>query len=248
MAHMHSGMICIQMKSTVLLAIAVTAGRSMRFSHAQELIGRWGYVRAGYSIVMTRLQRYLGLNFCRVTRRPLGNMTTSSVQPTNREYRMLSESELLRFCMEPELELTKELIRAAFARGDVCVGAVENGSLIGYTWFAFDTAPHLDGMWVAFPPQARYAYKSFVRPAARGEHVASDLSVFGDEICIKRGREVGIGFIDTHNFASYRAARRVGARTVGYAGYVQLFGKAFTFRSPGARKCGFAFYQGRTAR
>jgi hypothetical protein len=51
-----------------------------------------------------------------------------------------------------------------------------------------------------------------------------------------------IGFIETHNFVSYRASRRLGSRTAGYTGYLRRLGKTFTFRSPGAKKHQFRFH------
>jgi hypothetical protein len=35
---------------------------------------------------------------------------------------------------------------------------------------------------------------------------------------------------------------RAGNRVVGYAGYIYLFGKLFSFRTPGSKKHGFRFF------
>jgi hypothetical protein len=35
---------------------------------------------------------------------------------------------------------------------------------------------------------------------------------------------------------------RVGRRVVGYAGFIYLFGKLFSFRTPGAKEYGFRFF------
>lgn len=149
----------------------------------------------------------------------------------------------MRFSKDPELDITEELVRAAFKRGDICVGALRNEVLTGYSWFAFGTAPHLNGLWVAFAAEARYAYKSFVRPAFRGSGVMTDMILYADAICREKGKTSGIGFIESHNFASYRAANRSGARTVGYAGYLNCLGRTFTFRSAGAKRHDFRFYK-----
>lgn len=237
-------MVHLHVSPTMVAVIAATTTQSAtRVSVAKEMIQRWGFVRTAYALLMNRLRRYTHLNFCRVTTRLLGNADSPSAIPASRSYRELTEEELIRFSSDTELELTPDLIRTALKRGDICVGAVENNRLVGYTWFAFNTAPHLDGVWVTFPAQARYAYKTYVKEEFRGGKIASDLNVHGDTICLKRGKAFGIGFIDTHNYASYRSVRRVGARTVGYAGYFQCFGRTFIFRTPGARRYGFRFYR-----
>lgn len=228
---------------TLVVVVSALSGSVTRLTAVQELVGRWGWVRGTYAATMTYLQRRFDLNFCRVTTRPLGNIPLPATRTTHCEYRSLSEAELIQFAADPELQLTPDLVRAALRRNDVCIGAVENNRLIAYTWIAFDATPHLDGLWVSFTQRARYAYKVFVRPEYRGSHIAGEMNVFGDKFALKRGRTIGIGFIDTHNFASYRASRRIGARTIGYAGYVRCFGRIVTFRSPGAKRYGFSFYR-----
>lgn len=229
--------------NTAAFAVLVVATKPMtRFTDFREATGRWGYIRAIYALVMTRLYRHLGFGFCRITGRPLAIRPILSAQ-RNREYKTLTEAELLGFSKDPDLDMMEDLVRAALKRGDVCVGAIQNGVLIGYSWFAFEAAPHLDGLWVAVAREARYGYKSFVRPEFRGDHVATDVSIFSDEICMKKGKTFALGFIDTHNFASYRAARRAGARTLGYACYLNCGRIFFSWHSPGAKKHGFRFYK-----
>lgn len=235
-------MIQLKLNTAMLAVMVVSTNPVARFSDLRETISRWGWLRAIYALLMVRLHRHIGLAICRVTARPLTTGATPASQP-QREYKVLTEAELVRFSRDPDLEMAEEFVRAAYKRGDICVGALRNGLLIGYSWFAFDTAPHLDGLWVSFPPQARYGYKSFVRPAFRGSGITTDISLYSDSISRQRGKTSGIGFIDTHNFASYRATHRSGGRTVGYAGYLNCLGGTLTFRSLGARRHGFRFYK-----
>lgn len=235
-------MIQLKLNTAMFAVMVVSTHPSARLSDLREAIGRWGWLRAVYALLMVRLHRHVGLAVCRVVARPLRSEPAPAPRP-QREYRLLGEAELVRFSRDPELEMTEEFVRAAFQRGDICVGALRNGLLTGYSWFAFDTAPDLDGIWVSFSPQARYGYKSFVRPAFRGAGVMTEMSLYADAICRAKGKTFGIGFIDTHNFASYRAAHRSGGRTVGYAGYLNCLGGTLTFHSPGAKCNGFRFYK-----
>ncbi len=235
-------MIQLKLNTAMFAVMVVSTHPAARLSDLREAIGRWGWLRAVYALLMVRLHRHVGLAICRLMARPLRTEAAPSSRP-QREYKLLTEAELVRFSRDPELEMTEELVRAAFKRGDICVGALRNGLLMGYSWFAFGTAPDLDGIWVSFPPQARYGYKSFVRPAFRGGGLMTEMSLYSDEICRAQGKTHGIGFIDTHNFASYRAAHRSGARTVGYAGYLNCLWCTLTFRSRGAKRNGFRFYK-----
>lgn len=239
----HSTAIHGHLPHALIVVVSVLSGSVNPFSAVHELVRRWGILRGVYAATMTYLQRRFDFNFCRVTTRPLGGIGPSPSHTSAREYRLLSESDLLKFAADPELELAPDMVRAALRRKDVCIGAIENNSLVAYTWIAFDATPHLNGLWVSFTSSARYAYKVFVRPEFRGSHIAGEMNVFGDEIAMKHGRKIGIGFIDTHNFASYRASRRIGARTIGYAGYFRCFGRLITFRSPGAKRYDFRFYR-----
>jgi hypothetical protein len=56
-----------------------------------------------------------------------------------------------------------------------------------------------------------------------------------------RGHTHGIGFIDIGNYASIAAFARAGSVPVGIIGYVRLFGRVATFRTPGARRRGISF-------
>jgi len=48
----------------------------------------------------------------------------------------------------------------------------------GYCWLAFSAAPHMDRAWLEFRADVVYAYKSYVRPAARGRGIAAALRFY----------------------------------------------------------------------
>jgi GNAT superfamily N-acetyltransferase len=159
------------------------------------------------------------------------------------DYAALTEDQVLAWCGDPELELDEGRVRAAYQRGDVCVAAMEAGRLIGYIWFAFDSVPHIQGVWVKFGTAARYSYKSFVRPSYRGRGIAPQMYRRANEICPRRGRTLNVLIVDVDNKPSLSASYAAGRVPVGYAGFFSIMGFVFTFRSAGARRCGFAFYR-----
>jgi GNAT superfamily N-acetyltransferase len=189
-----------------------------------------------YAKLMRRLSRWLFI--CRVMVRDLSR---AGPPAGALHYRVLTGDELLAHCADAELELSARQVRAAYARGDVCVGALENGVLVGYTWSGFGRAPHVEGIWVEVEVQARYNHKTFVRSAWRGKRIAAGLALAADALCLDRGLHRSISLVETHNRASLRAFGRVGYRAAGIAGYVQICGRLLAFRSPGARRHGVRF-------
>jgi hypothetical protein len=75
----------------------------------------------------------------------------------------------------------------------------------------------------------------------RGLHLQPVLALFSDDVSLARGATFGLSFIETHNYPSLALAKRNGSKTVGMSGWVTLFGRTITFRSPGLRKQGIGF-------
>lgn len=192
---------------------------------------------------MRWLRSRLGIHVLRVLAMPLDTWPPLQAPRSTLDYAVLAESQILAWCGDPELELDEERVRAACQRGDVCVAALEAGRLVGYMWFAFDAVPHIRGVWVKFGASARYSYKSFVRPSHRGRGIAPEMYRRANALCPRRGRSINLLVVDVDNTASLRASYAAGRVAVGYVGFFSLLGRTFTFRSPGARRCGFAFFR-----
>lgn len=117
----------------------------------------------------------------------------------------------------------------------------QHRDLRSYTWRSFTTAPHVDGLWVAFERPVRYGYKAFTHPDYRGRHLQDLVSYHTDALSLDRGFRDALSIIEAHNFASIASDKRRGNRIVGWAGYIKAFGPVFPFRSPGARRYTFRF-------
>jgi GNAT superfamily N-acetyltransferase len=168
---------------------------------------------------MRRLAQHAGLRVFRVFGRPLEARGTPG--PASRlDYRWMSEPDVLALGADAALDLTAAKVRAAYDRGDLCAGAFAGGELAGYCWFAFSAAPHLDGVWLDFPPDLVYTYKSYVLPAFRGRGIAAGLYRFADPESLERGRKLAIICVESHNRPSIAAAKRAGFSSAGYAAYV----------------------------
>lgn len=166
----------------------------------------------------------------------------SCVSPAGTNLRLMEEAELGAHCDDAELDLTKAKVAAAHARGDRCVGAVQDGRLVGYCWLAFSPLPHLDGVWAGFSPDAVWTYKSFVRPSHRGRGIAAALYRSADRLCGERGRSMSLLCVELRNQRSIRAARRAGYAPAGYAGYLHRGGMMAGAYSPAAKRTGVRFF------
>ncbi len=192
---------------------------------------------------MERADAWLGIHAYAVFRRPL--LAGRLPSPSGIALRAVGESDLVRLAADPRLELRAPSIRAAFARGELCVGAFDGGRLAGYAWFAQAPAPHVNGVQVRFAPHVVYTYKTFVRPDYRGRNIAPALYAFPDEHFRALGRSEAVLCVDTHNRSSILAAKKSGAKRVGGLAYWQRGGYFLSYHSPGLTPLGLRFYLGK---
>jgi len=187
------------------------------------------------------MTRRLGIHIWRVFTRPLGR--SLQTQPAAMEVRFITAADGDGLWTEEVLDLSAAKASAAFARGDVCVGAFDAGRLVGYAWLASQPAPHIDGLWMAFDPHAVYLYRAFVRPERRGRHIAPALYSFADTVFLSQGKNYAVICVSIYNRPSIAAAHRSGARTAGYTAYWSAGSWFVAMRSAGAKRCGFRFYR-----
>src|SRR5262245_43580499 len=171
-----------------------------------------------YVRVMSRLGDHAGLRVFRVFGRKL--RARAAANSPRADCRLLKEREVLALCADPALDLVPSKVQAAYARGDVCVGAFQHDTFAGYCWFALSAAPHMEGAWLEFPDHVVYTYKSYVRPAFRGRGIAAAMYGFADALFLQRGRTHAVICVESHNQPSISAALRSGFADAGYAAYL----------------------------
>jgi ribosomal protein S18 acetylase RimI-like enzyme len=183
-----------------------------------------------------------GLQLLRVFSRPL-RPAERGAPPAGLELRLLGEDELVAHSRDPSLELREAMIRAQYRRGGVCLGVLDGALLAGYVWFAYDVAPHGEGIAVEVPPRAVYRYKALVRPAYRGRGIAPALYRAADFHVAREGRETVVSCIAPQNRASVAATLKSGSRPLGLLGYWRA-GRLFAaYHSPAVRRLGLRFHR-----
>jgi ribosomal protein S18 acetylase RimI-like enzyme len=192
-----------------------------------------------YVRVMSRLGWQAGVRVFRIFGRRLRAWTGAAAPRV--DCRLLPEREVLALCADPVLDLVPSNVQAAYRRGDLCVGAFQDGELAGYCWFALSPSPLMDGAWLEFPDQVVYTYKSYVRPSFRGRGIAAALYGFADAHFLERGRTHAVLCVESHNRPSIAAARRSGFAEAGYAAYL-AGARLGAWRSRAAAGYGLRFF------
>ena len=202
---------------------------------------RWGWLRTAFMLVM-RAVNAMGLHVFVIRTRHVDRSVRNPCDLPTVEFRQPSIEEVMGLAKDASLDLDQEYLEAARGRGDIAFCAFDGASLIAYTWRTLTIAPHTGGLWVRVAKPYCYSYKSFARPAYRGHHLAVGLILYSDEEMLKQGYTHRAGFISVSNFPSLAMRDRLLSANVGYAGYIEWFGRYFTFRTRGIKDIGFEFF------
>jgi hypothetical protein len=185
--------------------------------------------------------KWLGIHRLRVLQYELGEGGGIPRSHRNAECRLLTEEEALAFAVDPALGLEEQWIRDAFARGELCLAALDGGQLLGYAWLAFGDAPCAGGVWTRLGPGVRQVHAMFVRPGYSAPRIAHALNALAERAPLWHGRRVTVSFVDADEYAALMPLQRAGARTLGHVVCARLFGTVVAWRSAGVRRAGLRF-------
>lgn len=157
---------------------------------------------------------------------------------TRFDFRRLSLEDALAAAQNPDLDMTTEFVRDAFARGDICVGAYDGNKLVAYTWRTLNCGPITDTLWLELLDRShRYGYKGLVLSDYRGTRLNMSVARFWDRHFVAMGIQWTVTYVDLHNLASMRSTFRDDDRKrIGFAGYLHVGRRVWPFRSPGVRR------------
>src|SRR3954463_3750164 len=193
------------------------------------------------------LLQVLGVRLLRVFRRPVGAFARERCR-RDVLFRLLAEPEARSAFSDAALQIPDSFVRTAYARGDVCMAALENERVVGYAWLAIGRSPHASGLWIEPHAAAGDVYDVFVRPECRGQRIAPWLYVAVDRFLTQRGRRAVLSGVDWDNEASIKAALRAGAGEAGTVALIRLFGMHMAWCSRGVRASGLRFARPRRVR
>ncbi len=203
---------------------------------------RFGWPASIFMRLMWRLQYHLGIHVCLVRTRRLRSDAPDTKLPPEISLALIDRDALLRASEDPVLSMTHEFVETALERGDVVFGAFDGDRVVAYMWRTFTAAPHTDGLWVRVSKPYRYGYKAFTHPDYRGQRLNAAISFFSDAYFLARGYTYDIGFVDVHNMSSIATRKYKGNVAIGYAGYLNWFGRCLPYRTPRVKRSGFEFF------
>jgi GNAT superfamily N-acetyltransferase len=212
----------------------------MRFINSRA-VQQWDYRRAIWAKFMHVVRPCFML--CRVTFIEIDKYPPITGLGGGLTMRKATRDDLASASDENPDQLSPTFVTDALARGDYCVGAFDGSRMVAWAWASFDKAPHGDGLWVKVEPPNMYGYKWYTKPEYRGQGIIGQLATLRDKMAAETGVTLNVGFTETHNYASWQSQRRLGNRSIGYAGYFRLFGKSYPFRTPGVVKHTFRFFR-----
>lgn len=152
----------------------------------------------------------------------------------------LPDNALRAFAADPATELSATFLNAALAKRDQCYAIRDGANLAAYGWYATTPTPlGSPDMTLRFRDDYVYMYKGFTDPRYRGQR----LHAIGMTRALAQYRTRGyrgmVSYVESTNFDSLKSCFRMGYRVFGSIYVLRLFGRHFTFSSPGCRPFGF---------
>jgi hypothetical protein len=204
---------------------------------------RFGFRAAICELVFDALARAIHLHVFLINRHP--HTASQDVPPDDIrtfEFRALTPDEVRRFAHDRGLQMTPAFAESSLARRDHCFGVLQGDRLVAYDWRGLHLpVPLNDDLDVhyALPGQV-YGYAMFTRPEFRGLRLQLHNLRHADTHLLAEGHTHTIGYVALQNLASIRNLSRIrGQEFVGVAGYMRVWGRYLTFRTPEVRRCGF---------
>lgn len=139
-----------------------------------------------------------------------------------------------RFAADTANEMSPFFVADAMARGDRCYAVCEGMTPVSTSWYSTrPTRIGLGELVLYFAPRYVYMYKAYTQPSHRGRrlYAAGVSHAFGHYAA--KGARGFVSYVEATNLESLKALERMGYRVFGSIYVVRLFGRHFTFATPG---------------
>ncbi len=193
------------------------------------------------------LERRGGIHVYRIRVRPLQLPLRLDMElPCNISVRQASERELLAATHDPELRMTEQFVADALERGDRAFAAFDGEAMVAYTWRSTTTAPLVEGLGISVDAPYVYAYKTLTRRSHRGMRLYLALVAASGPPYIALGYTHLASYVAPYNRAVLGFEAENGFRKIGYAGYLEWFGRTIPFTTPAVARIGFRIVTNRS--
>jgi hypothetical protein len=148
----------------------------------------------------------------------------------------LAPRALHEFAADPAPELSRAFVDEALRHGDECYAICDGETLAAYGWYSTRPTPiqpsHLE---LHFADGYVYMYKGFTDKRYRGQRLHAIAMTRALQHYLDSGYRGLVSYVESTNFDSLKSCRRMGCEVFGSVYVLQLFGRYFTFSSPGCK-------------
>jgi hypothetical protein len=181
-----------------------------------EAARRHGPGEAARALVAWLANRVAAVEIHRVRLQELAPWPREATRDPRLEIRLLAPAEVRSFAADPANDITPAFAERA-EHGQLCFGALLDGRLIGYIWYALGSIEpeHTIGVRLSFPADVAFAYKAYTRSEHRGLHLRRHFRPVVMEALLARGMRRRLSLIEWTNRASLQASVRSGWHELG---------------------------------
>ena len=192
------------------------------FERVREIATRHGLLSALTYSAYRVVQRLIVLDIQHLMRLDFVDV----IEPAGKSIciQRLTNTELQEIVHEDDNDLDSATLDRITVANDYCFGAISDGEIVGYAWFAANSIPAehnhgnhpASGVGLEFPGNVAFMYKAFIIPEFRGQGIYGDL-IYGASTELGRyhGIEQLICTTDWTNYPARNSCIRSGFATVG---------------------------------
>jgi hypothetical protein len=144
------------------------------------------------------------------------------------------------FAADPATEMSRAFVDDALRNGDECYAICDGEKLAAYGWYSTRPTPiKPSDLVLHFAEGYVYMYKGFTEPRYRGQRLHGIGKTRALQHYLESGYRGMLSYVESTNFDSLKSNARMGAQVFGSIYVLQLFGRWFSFSSPGCKAFDF---------
>ncbi len=153
----------------------------------------------------------------------------------------LSQTQLRNYAQDPENEMGADFLSEALNKGDRCYAILDGDKLAAYSWYSHQqTRIDPADIILDFDPHYVYMYKGLTKPEYRGQRLYLIGMNRALQWFLQRSDVRGmISYVESTNFESLRACKRLGSQIFGSTYLLRLMGRYLLLATPSCRQYGF---------
>jgi hypothetical protein len=144
------------------------------------------------------------------------------------------------FAADSATEMSRAFVDDALRNGDECYAICDGETLAAYGWYSTRPTPiEPSDLVLHFADGYVYMYKGFTDKRYRGQRLHAIGMTRALQHYLESGYRGLVSYVESTNFDSLKSCARMGYQVFGSVYVLRLFGRYFTFSSPGCKAFDF---------